>query len=193
MNVNAAFYGQQARDERRDPIRSNDRTESLIYLQNFCNWLKQWKNTAGMRGLSDQTFQAAIQTAQTVPPMITHLFDTKNLDYVLTGHIQSDYLESRFGWYRQLCAANYYNPVLQFLQCEKTIRVRSLVKMGFNLSEIKKIFESAPKNISHEVDQNITSLLNVIGKYLFEDTSTSSDHAIVYYISGYIARNLIKN
>ena len=35
--------------------------------------------------------------------------------------------------------------------------------------------------------------MDVIGKYLFEDTSLSSDSAIVYYISGYIARNLIKN
>ena len=35
--------------------------------------------------------------------------------------------------------------------------------------------------------------MDVIGKYLFEDTSTSSDQAIVDYISGYIARNLIKN
>ena len=111
MNAKTTFYGQQARDERRDPIRRN-RTESIIYLQNFCNWLKQWKNTAGMRGLSDQTFEPAIQTAQTFPPMITYLFDTKNLDYVLTSHIQADYLESRFGWYHQLCGANYYNSVL---------------------------------------------------------------------------------
>ena len=103
--------------------------EVLFTCKKFCNWLKQWKDTAGMRGLSDQTFEAAIQTAQTFPPMITYLFDTKNLDYVLTDHIQSDYLESRFGWYRQLCATNYYNSVLQFLQCEKTIRVRSLVKI----------------------------------------------------------------
>ena len=33
MNVKTAFYGQEARDERRDPIRNNDRTGSLIYLQ----------------------------------------------------------------------------------------------------------------------------------------------------------------
>ena len=121
MNVKTAFYGQQARDEKRDPIRSNDRTESLIYLQNFCNWLNQWKNTAGMRGLSDQTFQAAIQTAQTFPPMITYLFDTNNLDYVLTGHIQSDYLESRFGWYRQLCG-----DIIIIILCYNFYSVRKL-------------------------------------------------------------------
>ena len=60
------------------------------------------------------------------------------LKFILTGHISSDFIESRFGWYRQLLGANYYNSVLQFLQAEKTIRVRSLVKMGFTLGDVKK-------------------------------------------------------
>ena len=64
------------------------------------------------------------------------------LEYILTGHISSDFIEGRFGWYRQLLGDNYYNSVLQFLQTEKTIRIQSLVKMGLNLSDIQHIFEA---------------------------------------------------
>ena len=49
--------------------------------------------------------------------------------------------------------------LLQFLQCEKTIRVRSLVKMGFNLSEIKMIFEIAP-------EISVMKLIKMLNRYL---------------------------
>ena len=75
------------------------------------------------------------------------MLDAKKLDCILLGSIQSDYLECRFGWYRQLCGANYFNSVLQFLQAEKKIRLRSLVKLGFNMSSIKDIFNESNQAI----------------------------------------------
>ena len=81
-----------------------------------------------------QTFAGAM------PLLIDHLLNECEVKFILTGHIQSDFIESRFGWYRQLCGANYYNSVLQFLQAEKPIRVRSFVKMGFPLKNIKTLF-----------------------------------------------------
>ena len=37
-----------------------------------------------------------------------YLLDEKDeIVYVLLGLIQSDYLEGRFGWYRQLSGVNY--------------------------------------------------------------------------------------
>ena len=105
-----------------------------------------------MKGLSRPTFNAALQTSGAFPPLIDYLLDECNIEYVLSGHIQSDFLESRFGWYRQLCGANYYNSVLQFMQAEKTIRMRSLVKMGFSLTGIKNIFESTADEIALELD-----------------------------------------
>ena len=42
---------------------------------------------------------------------------------------QSDYLEGRFGWYRQLCGGgNYFNSILQFLQAETTFVLEHLSK-----------------------------------------------------------------
>ena len=72
--------------------------------------------------------------------LVDYLLDIKELDYVLLGFILSDYLEPRFGWYRQLCGANYFNSVLQLLQAEKSIRIRSLLDMNFNIDSIKEIF-----------------------------------------------------
>ena len=84
-------------------------------------------------------FQTAIRTAGAFPQLINYLFDEIFLEYILTGHVSSDFNGGRFGCYRQLLGANYYNSVLQFLQIEKTIRIRSLVKMGFNLSNLRDI------------------------------------------------------
>ena len=69
-----------------------------------------------MKGLSRPTFNASLQTSGAFPLLIDYLIDEWCIEYILTGHIQSDILESRFGWYRQLCGANYYNSVLQFMQ-----------------------------------------------------------------------------
>ena len=83
--------------------------------------------------------------------LIRYLFARySQLDFILLGNICSDYLEGRFGWYRQLCGANYYNSVTQFLQAEKTIRLRSLVNMGFDMTQIKVMFETAEINQSLE-------------------------------------------
>ena len=114
------------------------------------------------------------------------------MEFILTGHIQSDFLEGRFGWYRQLCGANYYNTVLQFLQAKKPIRIRSLVKMGFNLSDIKDIFEDGETE-SHHLESNVMEMLENIENFSFEKLQNEHDEAIVYTVAGYIARNLIKN
>ena len=66
-----------------------------------------------------------------LPDLINYLLNTKNLEYIILGNIQSDYLEKRFSWYRQLGGANYFVSVLQLLQAEKSIRLRSLVSMNF--------------------------------------------------------------
>ena len=63
-----------------------------------------------------------------IPTLTEHLTKEKGLEYVQLGKIQQDFLEGLFGWYRQLCGGNYYNSVPQFLQAEKTVRIRSLGK-----------------------------------------------------------------
>ena len=67
------------------------------------------------------------------------LEETKEM-FVLLWLIQSDYVEGRFGWFRQLNDGNYYASVLICLQAEKTIQLRSLVEYGYNMAEINCTF-----------------------------------------------------
>ena len=192
MNVKSAYHGQQTRNPRKECIDHENRLQVTDYLIQFHNWLSKWHEGAEFKGLSKPTFDAAIRTSGAIPKLVNYLLDNWSMEFILTGHIQSDFLEGRFGWYRQLCGANYYNTVLQFLQAEKTIRIRSLVKMGFNLSDIKDIFEDGETE-SHHLESNVMEMLENVENFSFEKLQNEHDEAIVYTVAGYIARNLIKN
>ena len=120
------------------------------------------------------------------------LIDECCIEYIITGHIQSDFLESRFGWYRQLCGANYYNSVLQFMQAEKTIRMRSLVKMGFSLIDIENIFDSNSDSVTVELDLDGTNLIEYIYNFNFDSHVDIQEQAVLYSIAGYIAHGIMK-
>jgi len=94
------------------------------------------------------------------------------------------------GWWRQLCGANYYNAVVQFLQAEKKIRLRSLVSMGYGIKEIKLIFEDAKNKRSEQQKEEIESFVRDLEGFHFTDEGNiqESDQAILYYIAGYIAK-----
>ena len=98
-----------------------------------------------MNGLSAETYAAITHTTNALVPLLKSLVSDRGLNFVLLGNISSDYLEQRFGWYRQLCGANYFNSVPQFLQAEKNIRLRNLVKVGFNIDDIKEIMQCQSK------------------------------------------------
>ena len=146
-----------------------------------------------IRKLSLLTVTAIICTCKGMIALIRYLF--AQLDFILLGNICSDYLEGRFGWYRQLCGANYYNSVTQFLQAEKTIRLRSLVNMGFDMTQIKVMFETAEINQSLEQVEEIKLFTSDLESFKFHNTTTTttlldSEQAIIYYIAGYIAKSL---
>jgi hypothetical protein len=92
-------------------------------------------------GLSKDTFMAAQQTTAALMELSKYLLEEKSLKYVLFGLINSDTIERRFGWYRQLAGANYYLSVRQFLEAEKKIRLKCLVKFGkLNLKDVADVF-----------------------------------------------------
>ena len=127
--------------------------------------------------------------------LVQYLLNTKNeINFVLLGLIQSDFLEGRFGWHHQLNGGNYYASVLQFLQAEKTIRLRSLVEFGYNMSAIDAICSEVKENEVLKDENDTTNLMHEITDISFEeDTSISdSEQAIVYYVAGYITRSLRK-
>ena len=72
------------------------------------------------------------------------LLDRKAFNYVLLGHLQSDAIERRFGWLRQMSDANYYVSMRQVLESDRRIRAVSLLKFsGISLTEIDSAIQSA--------------------------------------------------
>ena len=122
------------------------------------------------------------------------MLDRKKLSYVLFGHIQSDCIEGRFGWSRQLSGGNYFNSVLQFVQAEKKIRVKCLVKMGYLMNEVKEIFQSSDDARTREINIAVDDILRKISEFDFEFKFMvdSSDEATVYYTAGAIVRCLLR-
>ena len=194
VNVKSMDYGKRQRDERRNPIRRDTVDEDLSYMNKFCEWLECWKS-CGTAGLSRQTFEAAIQTCKALTSLVHYLFDRyENLDYVLLGNISSDFLEGRFGWWRQMCGGNYYNSVTQFLQAEKAIHIRSLVSMGYNIREIKDVFSESENCRSLRQQEEIKSFLGELESFELTDDSVLKDgeKSILFYIAGYISKCLAK-
>ena len=106
------------------------------------------------------------------------------------GFLQQDWLEGRFDWYRQLSGGNYYCSVLQFLQAEKSIRLRSLVKSGYNLAEIKEMFVTVEFSKTLAFQQQSHAYVDMLPGFTF--SKSSGDIPITYYVAGYVSRGLTK-
>ena len=193
LNVKSRYDGQRTRDSGREAVNLENRNEVLGYLNSFSMWLQEWESL-DTQGLSKQTFSTAKQTTNMLQGLINYLLDEKKFSYVLLRHIQSDAIESRFGWYRQLSGGNYFNSVLQFIQAEKTIRIRSLVQMGFNFSEVKEIFDSSVTERQNEIELEVDQVIDATSDVRFEDdlNLASEDNSIITYVAGSISRSLLK-
>jgi hypothetical protein len=195
VNVQSKFAVNRKRDDRRLPITAEDRRQ-LEFLASFSAWLSEWQKMATAKTeLSRETFLAIRQTTAALTDLATYLLDEKKLEYVLLGKVNSDPLERRFGWYRQLAGANYFISVRQFLEAEKKIRLKCLVKFeGLNLSEVSEVFQEvewAEKKLIEEQADTLYALLpieNMSSDFQLHD----GEEGVVYYIAGYISRSIMK-
>ena len=191
-NVKSLYTGQRTKDVNRNPVTKEDRSVLEVFHQ-FGKWLDRWK-ASGNIGLSTQTFKAAILTTQMLIDLCNYLLDVKGLDYILLGHTPSDYLESRFGWYRQSSGANYYISVLQILQSEKSIRIKFLIESGFQMSDLKNIFAATDNStMSDSLTDELTALSQLIPEYSLSESLVvvPEDQAIIYYVAGAIVRSIL--
>ena len=169
LNVKSLYTGLRTKDVNRNPVTKEDRSVLEVFHQ-FGKWLDRLK-ASGNIGLSTQTFKAAILTTQMLIDLCNYLLDVKGLDYILLGHTSSDYLESRFGWYRQSSGANYYISVLQILQSEKSIRIKSLIESGFQMSDLKNIFAATDNStMSDSLTDELTALSQLIPEYSLSES-----------------------
>ncbi len=198
LNVKNRNLGFRKRNKLMKPVTIND-SSNLDILETFGAWLKRWRENSRLKGartcLTEETFLACIQTTFATIEVTRELLGNDEFRYVLTGNLQSDPIERRFGWYRQLAGSNYFVSVRQILEAEKSIRLKSLVKYaGLSISEVKETFEVAEAAQDLEVQEE-SDKLNMILEHNVTDLTALNveDTNIVFYIAGCFARSLCKN
>ena len=107
---------------------------------------------------------------------------------MLLGLIQSDTIESIFGWYRQLSGANYFIFTRQLNKSEKKIRTISLMKYGdIRLGDIDSVI------MKNETATEILRLADDIrGEMLFNYVPNSHDEKTIYYVCGALIRSVVR-
>jgi hypothetical protein len=195
VNVKNPRAGFQKRDDTRRPISLNDKAQSL-FLEAFVDWLEKWEKMEKKHSLTRETFIAAKQTSAALLELSEYLLVTKGLKFVLLGMINSDPLERRFGWYRQLSGANYFASVRQFLEAEKKIRIKCLVKHGqVSLQEVRETFSECSDTDRVAVASDTAVLISVLPS----DSLSSSfelekgEEGIVFFVAGYISRSVLRS
>jgi hypothetical protein len=193
VNVRTYTIGRRKRDVDKEPVSSID-SDQIKFLIQFSTWLDQWQSLPNKKAmLSSETFMCAKQTTSTFPLLISYLLQEKGLRYVLLGKINSDAIERRFGHYRQLAGANYFLSVRQFMEAEKLIRVKALVKYSnFSMSEIKEVFASSSQKCKDEIQRQAAELLLLLPDPIDINFTEEREDSIIYYIAGYIARSVMK-
>lgn len=82
-----------------------------------------------MSPLVEQTDTALSHTTKALLDIAEYCFSELDAKYVLLGKFQTDSLEARFGQYRQLAGGQYDVSLGQIYECEKKIRLLSVLKL----------------------------------------------------------------
>ena len=190
LNVKTPTIGKHKIDSSRDPIKS-DHDWKLSVLNEFVSFLDLWKQS-GRCGLSNETFLSWQHSCKSVVALCEYLLkEQRILYYVLLGKLQSDPLERRFGWYRQMSGANYFVSVRQLFESERKIRAQSLIKFsGLSLSEL----EGIPSTQHEQNDKECDEMAEEIYDYLDFDSNHPdlADLNAVYYVTGAIVRSELR-
>ena len=190
LNVKTSHKGKHKRDHTMDPVRSS-LDWKLDFLREFADFLQRWE-TSGKPGLSKETFLALRHTCLAIADCAAFLLDRRGFNYVLLGHLQSDAIESRFGWLRQLAGANYYISTRQVVEGDKKIRALSLVKFShLSLGEIDQEMSAVSSTIDQATSLDFTADCVADAMTCLERPS-ANDANVIYYVSGAIARSVIR-
>lgn len=126
------------------------------------------------------------QTCRAIAQLARYLLEHCQFKYVLLGLIQSDNIEARFGWYRQLSGANYFISMRQLLESEKKIRAVSLLKYsGFTVQDI-----DAAMTKKHKATEKLAA--DIHAELIFSFVPGEHDQKIVFYVCGCCARSVIR-
>lgn len=117
-----------------------------------------------------------------------YLIHEVGFDYVLLGKLQSDYLEKRFGWIRQMSGSNYFISMRQLIESDNKIKAISLLKFsGFS---VQSIDDKISVHSSSQDERYMAECLHA--RLEFNVNTDRRDDAIIYYVSGACCRSLLR-
>ena len=153
-NVKTKYAAQHKRDVDREAI-NLENIHQLDFFSQFRDFVDEWHKLSGVKGgLSKETYMCVRQYCLALPKLNRCILENKNITYILTGHIQSDVIEKRFGWYRQSDGGLYHIGVFQVLNAEKKIRIKCLVDLSnYSMAEVKKLYTGSTVENDHEVEK----------------------------------------
>ncbi|KAG1650685.1 THAP domain-containing protein 1 [Nymphon striatum] len=185
INVKNKSVGKFKRDPYREPIMTVT-DGRLTYLYDFANFLKRWQQNKNCC-LTKETFTVMHHMCVTLPQIACYFLDVLKFQYVLFGKFQSDMIESRFGWYRQLSGGNYFISVKQVLESERKIKAVSLLKFsGLNA------LDDFDKHDCVQLSENEVECF-VLQMQDYEMAKLDSgDMNAIYYVAGALVRSMLK-
>ena len=194
VNVNSESLGKAKRDENRNAVSVEDSRVS-DYLRSFADWFETW-HICGEKSssLTNETFTTSIQTTRALPQLAEYLLTERSFKFVLYRHINSDCIEGRFRKDRMLNGANYYATVRNFIDAEKTIRLKCLVRFNkLNMADIKGMFTEISGAAELQIDTDVSTIIARINVQLRLENISCDQNGILFYVSGYFARSIKKS
>ena len=189
VNVKSSSKGKHKREISMDPVRSSQDWK-LSFLREFADFLHRWE-ASGKPGLTRETFLALRHTCLALADCASFLLDRLGFSYVLLGQLQSDAIESRFGWLRQMAGANYFVSMRQVMESDRKIRALSLLK--FSKISLAEIENAVHADAVYEKTQNDADAAAdcIAGALQMDVEPTVSDQSVIYYVSGAIGRSIV--
>jgi hypothetical protein len=188
LNVKTCTKGRNKSNESMDPIRTSWDWQ-LSYLRDFADFLQRWESSK-KPGLTRETFLALHHTCKALADCADWLIDQRGFDVVLLGHLQSDPIESRFGWWRQMSGANYFISMKQVMDSDRKIRALSLLKYT-DFNALESATDTSADNSASRADNDRTADC-ILNELQFSNCPSANDANVIYYVSGYLARSVVR-
>ena len=195
VNVKTDLFSTKKRDPMREAINIENIVTKTSFLRGFVDWLSEWSENCPEKKFcfSRETTECAKITSASLATLAEHLLHEKGFKIFLTGKCQSDKIEGKFGKYRQMHGGNLYASVRQFLEAERTIRIKNLAKLNLDISSIRDIFTESNKENIEVIEKRANQIFLSIQTDEKIDLCPSipeADLNILFYIAGHFARSI---
>ena len=106
---------------------------------------------------------------------------------MLTARLQTDFLERRFGRYRQMSGGRFLVALREVLTSERILATRVLLKEGFNVwEEDLREVKFSSSDVDKSVDE-VRKIQNQIQEVQLSDDSME----LCVYVAGYLVKSLL--